>query len=210
MRCIPRLGAVNLALLAIYFMPLWGREALRALMSPYGGFEDRAHAAAVVYFRELFDFGLDGLMRTSNVLAGLKLVIAAGFVAYLIEFARALAVGRELNRETADTVLALAVAAVLILALPALRLDDAGLVRVAATQLMLVAGAVVVVTIERHIEQSDKVPSSAAKPLPIRSLPTAAALPEPEPRILAASAPLMAASFVEHQAHTQTLSRPHF
>jgi hypothetical protein len=157
MRWIPRLGPANLALVAIYFMPVWGREAVRALRSPYNGFEDRAHAAVAAYFRDLFDFGLDGLMRTSNVLAAVKLVAAAGFVAYLIEFSRAVAVGREIDRTTADGVLVLAAATVLIWAAPLLRLDDPGLVRVAATQLMLIAGAVVVATVERHVEQTASV-----------------------------------------------------
>src|SRR3954452_8891271 len=114
----PGLGSINLALISVYFIPTWGRDALRVLVSPWNGFEDRAHAAAAIYVRQLFDLGLDGMMRVSSVLAALKLVIAAGFLAYLIEFARGLAVGREPNRETGDLVLALAVGAVLIWALP--------------------------------------------------------------------------------------------
>src|SRR5262249_9554143 len=89
----------------------------------------------------------------------------AGFVAYLIEFSRAVAVGREIDRTTADGVLVLAAATVLIWAVPLLRLDDPGLVRVAATQLMLIAGAVVVATVERHVEQTASVqalPDNAA------------------------------------------------
>jgi hypothetical protein len=111
------------------------------------------NSAAAVYFRQLFDLGFDGLLRTANVLAGIKLVVAAGFVAYLIEFARALAMARPVNRETLDAVLALAVAAVVIWAVPALALDDAGLIRLSATQILLVAGAVVVVMAERQINR---------------------------------------------------------
>ena len=32
-----KLGSVNLALLSIYFVPVWGRDAVRALVSPYNG-----------------------------------------------------------------------------------------------------------------------------------------------------------------------------
>ncbi len=148
MRWIPSLGATNLALVSVYFAPVWGRDALRALVSPYNGLEDRGHAAVASYFRDLFDLGLDALMRVSNVLAGIKFVVAAGFVAYLIEFARAMAVGRELNRETADGVLVMAVVAVLIWALPGLALGNPELIRLCATQLMLVAGAVVVIMVD--------------------------------------------------------------
>src|SRR5882757_1778637 len=72
MRSFPRLGAVNAALISLYFAPVWGIEAVRALTSPYYGFEQRAHAVAASYFRTLFDLGLDGLLRTSTVLAGIK------------------------------------------------------------------------------------------------------------------------------------------
>jgi hypothetical protein len=154
MRSFPRLGATNLALISISFAPMWGRDAVRALISPFGGFEDRTQAAAAGYFRQVFDLGLDGLMRASNTLAAFKLVIAAGFVAYLIEFARALAVRREPNRETIDAVLVLAVVAIAIWTLPALALDDAALIRLSATQLLMVAGAVIVVMAERHVEES--------------------------------------------------------
>jgi len=90
MRWNPGLGLVNFALVSAYFVPAWGHDALRVLTSPYNGFEDRAHAVAAIYIREVFDFGLPGLIRTSEMLAGLKMVITAAFVAYLIEFARSL------------------------------------------------------------------------------------------------------------------------
>ncbi len=150
----PRLGLVNFALVSAYFVPVWGHEALRVLTSPYNGFEDRAQAVAASYFRELFDLGLAGLLRTSELLAGLKLVIAAAFVAYLIEFARALATRREPNRETVDVVLLLAVAGAMVWFLPALKLGDGDLVRLQATQLLLLLGAAIVILIERQIEQA--------------------------------------------------------
>src|SRR4051812_44484472 len=86
------LGAANLALVALYFAPVFGCDAVRALLSPYRGLEDRVQAAATVYIGRLFNFGLNGLTTASGALASVKLVIAAGFLAYLIEFARALAV----------------------------------------------------------------------------------------------------------------------
>src|SRR5258705_8592516 len=146
----PSLGSVNLALVALYFVPVWGHDAVRALKSPFGGFEDRAHAAAASAIRQFFDWGLDGLIRTSNVLAATKLVITAGFVAYLIEFARALVMDREPNRETIEVVLMIAVITVGVWAVPAFALDDAGLIRLYASQLLLVVSAVIVLTVERH------------------------------------------------------------
>ena len=167
MRPVPRLGAVNFALVAIYFVPAWGVDALRVLRSPFAGFEDRAHAAAASAIRHVFDLGLEGLLRTSNLLAGTKLVVTAGFVAYLIEFSRALVMGREPNRETTDIVLLAAAVSVVLWSVPALSLDDVGLIRLHATQLLLIVSAVVVITIERHIEERHTVPAPrAAVPQP--------------------------------------------
>jgi hypothetical protein len=153
MRSFSGLGAANLALLSVYFAPVWGRDALRALVSPYNGFEDQAHAAAVKFIGKISNFGLDGMVGVSNVLAAVKLVIAAGFVAYAIEFARALATGRRVNRETVTVVLVLAVAGIVIWAVPALTLDDGALVRLHATQLLMVAGALIVILTERHVQR---------------------------------------------------------
>src|SRR5262245_54274749 len=153
MRPLPRLGAVNAALVSLYFAPVWGVDAVRTLTSPYYGFEDPAQAAAASYFRALFDLGLDGLLRASSVLAGIKFVIAVAFVAYLIDFARALAVGREPNRETLDAALLLAAAAIMLWAWPALSAADANLIRLDATQFLLLTGAMIVLAVERHMEE---------------------------------------------------------
>lgn len=160
MRAGPGPGLTNLALVSTYFVPAWGHAALRALTSPYGGFEDRAHSIAAIYIRDLFDFGLIGLIRTSQMLAGLKMVITAAFVAYLIEFARALVKGGQPDRATVDVVLVSALAACGLWILPTLRLGDAALVRLQATEFLLLIGATVVIMVERQIAQS--VPTQVA------------------------------------------------
>jgi hypothetical protein len=153
MRTLPRLGAVNAAIVALYFAPVWAAEGLSALTSPFSGFENPTHAAAAGYFRALFDFGLVGLVRTSSVLAAIKFVTAVGFVAYLIDFARAVVVGREPDREMCDLVLAFAAGALMLWAWPALATGDTGLIRPQATQFLLLCGAMFVIAVERHIEE---------------------------------------------------------
>lgn len=164
MRRIPPLGYVNLALVALYFAPLWSKDALRALAFPYSAFENPSHAAVVNQIRELFDFGLEGLMRVSGAIAGLKLVIAAGLLAYLIEFARALAVGREIDRLTGIGVLGLAVLGGAIWTVPGLLLADPAVIRVSATQLMLLAGAVAVAMVDPRMGATAKGSYPAAAP----------------------------------------------
>jgi hypothetical protein len=151
MRSPPRLGAVNAALISIYFAPNWGVDAFRALISPVYGLQERAHVAAAGYYRALFDFGVEGLVRTSYLLSGLKFVVAIGFAAYLIDFARALVVGRQPNRETLDTVLALAGASMMLSAWPVLGSGDGDLIRLQAVQFLLLTGAMIVILVERRI-----------------------------------------------------------
>ena len=162
MRSFPSLGCVNAALVSLYFVPVWGGDALRALTSPYNGFEDRVQATAAIYFRHLFDFGLDGLVRTSHVLAGIKFVVAMAFAAYVIDFARALVMRREPNRETIDVALLLAATAIMIWAWPALGTGEAGLIRLHATQFLLLTGAMMVIMVERQIEEGTTMPSRVA------------------------------------------------
>jgi hypothetical protein len=153
------LGAVNLALLSCYFFPVWGRDAVRALISPVSGLEYPVHATAALYFRRLFDVGFNNLTVTSHMIAGIKLVMVAAFVAYLIEFARSWATGRATDRDTTDVVLILAVAGIVMALVPALVLGDAALIRLTATQMLLVAGAITVIVVERHIAPAEPLPS---------------------------------------------------
>lgn len=153
------LGSVNLALLSLYFVPVWGRDAVRALISPYNGLDDRAHATAALFFRHLFDLNYGGMVAVSHALAGIKLVVVAAFVAYLIEFARACVMRREADRETIDVVLILAVADTFVCMLAAVALGEAAIVRLYATQMMLLAGAITVIVVERHVAPAAPAPS---------------------------------------------------
>jgi hypothetical protein len=144
------LGSVNLALVSLYFVPVWGREAVRVLMSPLHGLEQRVHASATIYIGELFNWGFSGLALTSSVLAGVKLVIAAAFAVYLIEFVRSWMTGRDTDPETTDVALILGAVGIAACVLPA-ALGDPTLVRLSATQTLLFAGAIMIVAIERRI-----------------------------------------------------------
>jgi hypothetical protein len=97
-------------------------------------------------------------------------------VAYLIEFVRALAMRREPNRETVDVVLLLALVTAVIWIVPTLWLGDRDLIRLQATQFLLLVAAAVVIMIERQIELSPKLAAGSQ-----------AAAREPAPAPLAAA-----------------------
>src|SRR5262245_14645344 len=94
------LGAVNLLLVSVYRVPLWSRDALRVLNSPFGALHDGPHSLVVELFCKIFTLGLDWMLVLSNVLAGFKLLIVAAMIAFMVDFVRAVAERREPDRAT--------------------------------------------------------------------------------------------------------------
>ena len=93
-------------------------------------------------------------MRMASLLAAMKLIVAFAFVTYLIDLARALAVGRRSDRATVDLVLLLALAACVLRLMPALAQTDTSGWRLQATELLLLAGAAIVVAAEGWRERA--------------------------------------------------------
>jgi chromate transport protein ChrA len=147
-----RLAPYNLALVACYAAPTWGAEAIKALTSPYGGLVDPVHAAAALRLRIILKLAPERLLDVASWLAAFKLVVVAALLAYIIEFGRALLSDRAPDRATTDAVLVLAVAAVALWIMQAIVFDPAAVTEAHVAQLLLVAGALIVSTIERHIE----------------------------------------------------------
>jgi hypothetical protein len=150
-----RLGPYNLALVACYAAPTWGAEAIKALTSPYGGMIDPVHGAAAARLHAILDLPPERLLDVANWLAAFKLVVVAALLAYGIEFARAVLSERAPDRATTDTVLALAVVAVAIWVMQAIVFDPTAVTEAHVAQLLLVAGALIVSTIERHVDDME-------------------------------------------------------
>ena len=160
----PRLGPYNLALAVCYVAPVWASEAVTCLTSPYAGLTDPIHAAAAIRLRTLLDLAPERLFDVASYLAAFKLIVVASLVAYVIEFSRAVLADRAPDRATTNTVLALAVAAVAIWIMPALAFDPTAATHAHVAQLLLIAGALIVITIERHIEEVAATAAPAREP----------------------------------------------
>ena len=162
------LGAANLLLVSVYLVPVWTKDALRVLTSPFGGLHDRGHAAAVGFIREFLGLGIDGMLVVSQALASLKLLLAVAMAAFYLDVICAVAQRREPDRATIDTVLALAFVSVLALLLSALSLKDSELVRTLVTQIMLLCGPIIVTMMERDVERrASSAPSFARSSVPV-------------------------------------------
>jgi hypothetical protein len=169
---LPGLGSFNAFLIACHAAPSWGQQSLKSLLSLFVGFEDRAHATASIFFQHLLDLPFDGLLRISATLAGFRLVVAVGFLAYLIDFARACVMEREPDRATLDLVLLLALATTLLSLFPALALGDGDTLHRQASYLLLLTGALTVLAVERRMERSiDAEPQPAALPASLSTSP---------------------------------------
>ena len=162
----PRLGPYNLALAACYFAPVWSSEAIGALTSPYVGLTDPIHAGTAIRLRVLLGLAPEQLFDVAGYLAAFKLVVVASLVAYVIEFSRAIVANRAADRATTNTVLVLAVAAVAIWIMPALAFEPAAATHAHVAQLLLVAGALIVITIERHLEEMAAAVAPAVNAVP--------------------------------------------
>src|SRR6267154_2221963 len=136
------LGAVNLLLVSVYLVPVWMKDALRVLNSPFGGLHDRSHDAEVGFIREFLGLGIDGMLVVSQALAGLKLLVVVAMAAFYIDVIRAVAERREPDRATIDTVLMLVFISILTVVLSALRVKDSELVRTLAMQIMLLCSPI--------------------------------------------------------------------
>lgn len=146
------LGSINAIFVSAYFVVAWGREVLEALMSRLYGLEDNATLTAAIFYRRLVDPVPGDLTNAAAILIAIKLVMVSAFVAALVSYARTTIVGRESDRETIDSALILAVAGLIIWILPALATSDTETIRICATQFLLIAGAVVLLLVERGDE----------------------------------------------------------
>jgi len=104
------------------------------------------------------------------------------FISYLIKFARAWTRRREVDRDTIDAVLILAAANIFVGILAAMALGEASLVRLYATQMMLVAGAITVVMVERQLAPEPETAQVAAAPNNTDALPVGMLAAEPDRR----------------------------
>jgi len=160
MRQWPGIGSVNAALVSVYYSLTWGRDAFKALTSPFAGLDDHTHWATAVYFHDRFDS--IGVERIAAMLGGLKFAVVGLCVAYLVAFVRGLMVGREPARHMVESMLMLATGTILVFAMPALMAGDPALIRLYVSQFLMVIGAAIVLAVEHPAPRPAEEPDSAA------------------------------------------------
>ena len=145
----PSVGEINAMLVAAYFLPLCSREAVAALTSPVYGLTDPDFVTVAVFYRQLFDLAPGGLARVASVLGGIKLVMAAGFLALIIDVVRGIVIGRKGDEATVNVALLIGALGLLVWSIPFYAAGDAAMMRLIATQALMISGAVIVVMVQR-------------------------------------------------------------
>lgn len=159
-----QIGQVNTVLIGIYFVPVWGLAGFKTLTSYVHGLDDRAQFLIATFYHRLLDLEPASLVRVAAAFGGLKLIAASAFLACMIGFVRTLVTTRNPDDETTDLCLILALATVLLSAIPALASGDGELIRLCATQFLLIVGAGIIVGVERSMLGAASDPASVLAP----------------------------------------------
>lgn len=153
---------------SLYFVLVFGREAIAIFVSPVWGLENQAFARAVYSIGRVVDLGPNGLLRLAAFLGAFKLAVAVVFALYLADrfnpYRR-----RELDHDLLDAAALLAVCSATIMALPALLEASPQLLAPHRPALWLAGLAATLSMIERVARSDDFM--RAAVPSPAVALP---------------------------------------
>ena len=134
--------------IALYFMLFWGFDALRILTSSTYGLEDVWRSQVIFGIGRILGLGPEGLIKLAAVFGALKLTVAGVCAVHVLDRARTL-IGGKADSEILETGLLLAVAISIVAVIPALRSENADLVREHTIQLLLAGLAAALCIIER-------------------------------------------------------------
>jgi hypothetical protein len=147
----------------LYFVVVFGRDAIAIFSSPIWGLENSDFARAVYDIGRLFDFGPAGLVKLAAFLGALKLTVAAVFALHLADRFRPNRAG-DINHELLDAGALLAVGTTFVLAMPALLEATPQFLAPHRPALWLAGLAATLSMIERVAEAGDLKPVAIAVP----------------------------------------------
>jgi len=149
--------------ICLYFVVVFGREAITVFSSPIWGFENDAFARAVYVIGRVFDFGPTGLVQLAAFVGALKLAVAVVFALHLVDRFRP---DREagINHELLDAAALLAVFTTFLMAMPALLEATPQYLAPHRPALWLAGLAATLSMIERLVESDDLKPIALAVP----------------------------------------------
>ncbi|MCK1734136.1 hypothetical protein IVA79_09260 [Bradyrhizobium sp. 138] len=158
-----RIGSVNGALLAAYFIPAWALVAFNIIVAPVHGLYERPSVAVALYLSDHLNMAGMDTVRAAWLLALGRLTVAAFFAIYLV----LLCIPRIRKGGGSDEALGIALAIGSLISFASMvmasKVGEMAALRLHATELLLLLGAAIVVVIERP-DAAPKIVENVAPP----------------------------------------------
>ena len=149
-----RIGSINGALLAAYFIPVWGMISYDIMFAPVHALYEQANISAALFVSDHLQLSGMNLVRTAWLLALFRFASLAFFVVFLI----LLCWPSTRKNGGCDEALGMAlfIGSLISFAcmLMASQVGETGALRLHATELMLMLGAAVVLVLERPAQKT--------------------------------------------------------
>src|SRR5690349_2794400 len=157
-----RIGSINGALLAAYFIPVWGMISYDIMFAPVHALYDQANISAALFVSDHLQIAGMNLVRTAWLLALLRFAALAFFAVFLVM----LCWPSTRKNGGCDEALGMAlfIGSLISFAcmIMASQVGETGALRLHATELMLMLGAAVVLVLERPAQKKPLPTSDAA------------------------------------------------
>ncbi|MBB4368741.1 hypothetical protein GGD63_001520 [Bradyrhizobium sp. cir1] len=158
-----RIGSVNGALLAAYFIPAWALVAFNIFVAPVHGLYERPSVAVALFLSDHLQMAGMDTVRAAWLLALGRLTVVAFFAIYLA----LLCIPRTRRNGGSDEALAIALVIGSLISFASMvmasKVGEMAALRLHATELLLLLGAAIVLVIERP-EAPPKAVEAAAPP----------------------------------------------
>jgi hypothetical protein len=165
-----RISSFNGALLAAYFIPTWTIIAFKMMVSPVHGFYEQSNISIALFVSDYLQLGSVGTIRAAWLLALGRMTVVTFFAIFVVLISRPPV--RKAGGCDEALAIALGIGSLISFALmvAAAHFGEAAALRLHATELMLLLGTVIVLTLEA--------------PAPSEAAPLADALALEQPQLL--------------------------
>jgi hypothetical protein len=157
-----RIGSINGALLAAYFIPVWGMVAYAIMFAPVHALYEQPNIAAALFVSDHLHMAGLNLVRTAWLLALARFAV----IAFLAMFLALLCWPSTRRSGACDEALAVALAIGSLLSFACMvmasQVGETGALRLHATELLMMLGTAIVLVFQRPAQKS--VPGAVAFP----------------------------------------------
>ena len=143
-----RISSFTGALLAAYFVPTWAILAYKIILSPIHSFYERPNVSAAFFASDYLQLAATGMVRTAWLLALARLIVVAFFALFILLLTRPAARKNGGSDEALWVALGIGSVFCFSMMIMASIVHEAEAVRLHASELLMLLGAVIVVAIE--------------------------------------------------------------